>query len=165
MKNLRQTAIRVAQSALLSAAFVGVMLAPASATAGGSEAKLLVTATVLKRASLKVLAQPSSVVVTAADISRGYVDVPMPAEVAISSNTSQGYVLEFASQGDFMRQILVRGLATDVQLSPAGGTVIQNSTGAGVIRTTLSLGFRFFLSDSARQGTYAWPMRLSVLPA
>lgn len=164
MKYLRQTVIRVAQWALLGAAAIG-MLAPASAAASGPEAKLLVTATVLKRASLQVLNQPSSVVVTAADIARGYVDVPAPAQVAISSNTSQGYVLEFASQGDFMRQILVRGLGTDVQLSPAGGTVVQNSTGAGVIRTTLSLGFRFFLSDTARQGTYAWPMRLSVLPA
>ena len=165
MESLRQTVIRAARSAFLGAA-LGAMLAPAGAAAGdGSELKLVVTATVLKRASLKVLAQPSSVVVTAADIARGYVDVPMPAEVAISSNTSQGYVLEFASQGDFMRQILVRGLATDVQLSPAGGTVMQNTTGAGVVRTTLSLGFRFFLSDSARQGTYAWPMRLSVLPA
>jgi len=165
MQYLRQTVIRVAQSALLAAASIGLMLAPASAAAGGSEAKLLVTATVLKHASLKVLTQPSSVVVTAADIARGYVDVPAPAQVAISSNTSQGYVLEFASQGDFMRQILVKGLGTDVQLSPAGGTVVQHSTGAGVIRTTLSLGFRFFLSDTARQGTYAWPMRLSVLPA
>ena len=60
-----------------------------------------------------------------------------------------------------MRQILVKGLDTDVQLSPIGGAVIR----PGIAKTTLTLGFRFFLSDSAQQGTYVWPMRLAISPA
>lgn len=90
-----------------------------TALAGPGGTKLTVRATVPKRTSLKVLAQPGSVAVTAGDIARGYVDVLAPAQVAIKSNTSGGYLLEFASQGDFMRQILVTGLANDVQLSPS----------------------------------------------
>lgn len=164
MKNFRQIAIRMVQCTVLGAASMALLMAPASAIANGSEAKLSVTATILKRASLKVLDQPSAVVITAADIAKGYVDVPASAQVAIQSNSSDGYMLEFASQGDFLRQILVRGLANDVQLSPAGGAITQRPTGSGVTKATLALGFRFVLSESAQQGTYSWPMRLSVTP-
>lgn len=162
MRYAKTALIRTVQVAMCSALALSLLGMPATATAG--DVKLTVSATVLKHASLNVLAQPSSVVVTEADISRGYVDVPTPAQVAIKSNTAGGYLLEFASQGDFMRQILVRGLANDVQLSPAGGAVMRPSSGTGVTKTTLALGFRFVLAESARQGTYPWPIRLSVTP-
>jgi hypothetical protein len=152
--------IRVAQVAM-QALVVGLLCATFSARA---DTKVTVSATILKRASLQVLAQPSSVLVTAADIARGYVDVPAASQVAVRSNAPAGYLLEFASQGDFMRQILVRGLETDVQLSPAGGMVSQRAAGKGVTKATLALGYRFLLSESAQEGTYAWPMRLSVVP-
>lgn len=135
---------------------------PLAALAAGATAKINLSMTVLKHARLTVLAQPSAVVVTAADISRGYVDVSAPAQVAVRANSS-GYILEIGSHGDFMRQIVVRGLGTDVQLSPAGGLVPQNS-GGSVTNATLALGFRFILSEAARQGTYAWPVHLSVTP-
>src|SRR5665647_154909 len=154
----------IARQTLLGFLTVGLLAGPLAAAAGSNEAKLMVSATILKHASLQVLAQPASVVVTEADIARGYVDVPTGAQVAIRNNSLSGYMLEFASQGDFMRQILVRGLGNDVQLSPAGGAVTQHSTGRGVTKTTLDLGFRFVLAESAHQGTYAWPMRLSVTP-
>jgi hypothetical protein len=163
MQSLRRIAIHTVQCAVMGAAGMGFLMVPADALAG-SETKLTVTATVLKRASLKTLAQPSSVTITAADIARGYVDVPAAAQVAIQNNSLGGYLLEFAAQGDFMRQIMVKGLANDVQLSPAGGAVMQPSSGSGVTRTTLALGFRFMLSESTQQGTYPWPMRLSVTP-
>lgn len=118
----------------------------------------------MKRASLKVLAQPASVMVTTDDIARGYVEVPAPAQVAIQSNSLSGYLLEFATEADFMRHILVKGLDTDVRVGPLGGAVMQPSSGAGVTRVTLALRFRFELSESARQGTYPWPIRLSVTP-
>jgi hypothetical protein len=141
-----------------------LMVAPAPAIANEQAAKMTVSATVLKHASLKVLAQPASVVVTAADIARGYVDVPAPAQVAIRSNSARGYMLEFAAEAGFSRQIEVRGLNSPVQLGPAGGAVMQPHTGPGITRTTLELGFRFILADTARAGTYPWPMHLSVTP-
>lgn len=155
-----RTMIHVRRLALHALA-LGLLCAMLPAQA---DTRLTVSATILKRASLQVLAQPSSVLVTAADVARGYVDVPAAAQVAVRSNAPAGYLLEFASQGDFMREIVVRGLETDVQLSPAGGMVSQRGTGKGVTKTTLALGFRFLLSESAQEGTYAWPMRLSVVP-
>jgi len=164
MKNIRTTPAMAGQLAITGMLVLGLAAIPMAAAAGSGEMKLAVGATILKHASLKVLTQPASVVVTAADIARGYVDVPAPAQVAIQSNTLEGYALEFANQGDFMRQIMVRGLGNDLQLSPNGGTVTKRSNGAGMTRTVLELAFRFVLSESAQQGTYAWPMRLSVTP-
>ena len=163
MRYPKKIVSRAAQLAAGAALALGLLGAPLTAAASG-EAKLTVTATILKRATLKVLAQPAAVVVTAADIARGYVDVAAPAHVAIQSNSMGGYLLEFASHGTFMRQILVKGLANDVQLSPAGGAVMQAASNAGVSKTSLALGFRFLLADSTQQGTYPWPMRLSVSP-
>lgn len=140
-----------------------LMVAPAP-PALADQAKVTVSATVMKHASLKVLAQPAAVVITAEDVARGYVDVAAPAQVAIRSNSPRGYMLEFANEGDFMRGILVRGLSSDVQLSPAGGAVMQSGSATGVTRATLDIGFRFMLAENAVPGTYAWPMRLSVAP-
>jgi hypothetical protein len=84
--------------------------------------------------------------------------------VTVQSNTQDGYLLMFENQGDFLRHALVKGLDIDVQVSAAGGGVAQRSSGSGMRKNLLNLGFRFVLSDSARQGVYAWPMRLSVTP-
>ena len=137
---------------------------PLAATADSGAAKLLVSATVLKHASLQVLAQPASVEVTAVDLSRGYVDVFGPAQVAVQSNTTSGYVLMFETQGEFLRQTLVKGLGPEVQLGASGGGVTQRGTGRGMSKTVHDMEFRFLLSESARQGLYAWPVRLSVTP-
>lgn len=158
MKNFK-TMAQVRRFAVYGAMVAGALITSTAAIAGGS-AKIAISATVLGRASLQVLAQPAGVVVTPADIARGYVDIPVPAHVAIQTNSRTGYVLDFASQGDFVRQILVRGLANDVQLSPSGGTVVQTTSGA--TRATLALGFRFMLAETTQQGIYPWPVRLSV---
>lgn len=147
---------------VLTLALGALVMVGGVAQAQSVESKLAVTATVLKHASLKVLAQPSSVVITAADIARGYVDVPTPAQVSIQSNSREGYMLMFASEGDFLQQTLVRGLGNDVQLSAGGGGVARSADGRGMAKATLDLGFRFLLSGAARQGVYAWPVRLSV---
>ena len=144
---------------------LALLCAPLMALAGPSTSQLGVTATVVKRASLQVTQQPSSVVVTAADLARGYVDVAGPAEVTIRSNSLSGYVLSFSSQGDFFRQIVVKGLEQDMRLEAAGGMVTQGAGGESLRKTTsLELVFRFLLSESARQGVYAWPLHLSVAP-
>jgi hypothetical protein len=123
-----------------------------------------VSATVRKHVSLQVLAQPGAVQITQADIARGYVDVPAPVQVAVKSNTQDGYLLVFDSHGDFFHQARVRGLPSDVQVAASGGQVAQRPAGQGASRITLALSFRFELSESAREGVYAWPMQLSAMP-
>jgi len=144
----------------VAAALLGVPAAAVAET-GGQRTSVLVTATVLKHASLQILAQPAAVVITAADIERGQVDVPAPVHVAVRSN-SGGSMLEFVSDGNFMRRIVVSGAGRDVELSPSGGLVTTMHATGGI--SHLALTFRFILSEAAQAGTYPWPMRLSVLP-
>lgn len=130
----------------------------------GAELEMKVTATVRKHASLQVLAQPGTVTVTPSDIARGYVEVMAPLQVAVRSNTQEGYMLVFDNHGDFFRQARVRGLSSEVQMGPSGGHVAQRVSGSGMSTATLALAFRFELSQSAREGVYAWPVQLSVVP-
>lgn len=162
MQHVTKALFQATRMVVVGAAFLG--LAAGSSVAGATESKLVVTATVLKHASLQMVSQPGSVSVTTADIARGYVDVPATAQITVKSNTQDGYLLTFASQGDFFRHAMVKGLGSDVQLGPEGGGVAQKASGRGMTRTELDLGFRFVLSASAQQGVYAWPMRVSVTP-
>ena len=118
------------------------------AEAGGL--KIAIIATVQKHASLKVLTQPLSVVVPAANIVRAYVDVPAPASVQVRSNTQDGHLLMFEIQGEFMRQTVVKVLTNDVQIkiSAAGGGEAQNSAGGGMRQAQRDLGFLFLLENS-----------------
>ena len=164
LKDLCRPWIRVGRRIIFTGFSVGLLGIPLASTTLSDKARLAVSATILKRASLQVLAQPGPVQLTAADISRGYVEVPGALQVAVQNNSADGYMLTFESQGEFIRQTLVRGLGSDVQLDALGGTVLQSASGRGVQKVTLHLGFRFALADTARQGVYAWPMRLSVTP-
>ncbi|HEY3048915.1 MAG TPA: hypothetical protein VGJ72_15820 [Polaromonas sp.] len=150
---------RLARQTLVCALCFGFLT---TAAADPGVGKLAVSATVLKRTTMKVVAQPASVTVTAGDIARGYVEVPTPVQVAIQSNSPTGYVLEFGSRDNFMQQIRVTGLDSEVQLGSAGGVVTQAAPGRGMRNTTLSLGFRFMLSETARQGVYPWPVQLAA---
>ena len=150
--------------ALLGVAFLALLVLTGPAAADTSEASLTVSANVPKRASLKVSGQPSSVLITEADLARGYVDAPAPIQVAIQSNSPAGYMLVLAGQGDFVRQARMRGLESEVQVGANGGVIPQRSNGRGVLRATMELKFRFILAKSARQGEHPWPMQLSVVP-
>jgi hypothetical protein len=161
----RSPIFRLFTASLAAAAlFSGPVAGASAATADAGGGRLIVTAVVPKRASMMVLSQPGSVLVTDVDVARGYVEVPAAVRVAIQSNSRAGYMLVFSGQGDFVRTARISGLASDVQLGASGGLVPQPSAGRGVLRTTVELRFRFFLAANTRQGEYPWPMRLSVVP-
>ncbi len=159
-----KAAIRTVRRALAGAVLLGLSVVSFNAVADANATSLTLSATVRKHASLQVLAQPASVTITAADIARGYLDVPSPAQIAVKSNTAQGFMLLFTNQGDFVRQIRVKGLGSDVQLGAGGGVVTHAATGRGMNTTNLDLGYRFELTASAQQGVHAWPMQVSVQP-
>lgn len=152
------------RSTALAVALAALGLASMSPGVAADEVRVPVTATIAKRATLKVLAQPVTVVISAADIARGYVEVPGRAQLSIRSNSLSGYMLVFASEGDFVRRIRVSGLGNEVQIGAGGGIVPQSGSAQSVTQATLELGFRFELAANARQGTYAWPVRMSVVP-
>lgn len=142
---------------------LAALLAGSTALAAGSD-QLAVSATVARHASMQVLAQPAFLQLTPVDIGRGYVDLPGSSQVAIRSNSPEGYLVMLSSEADFVTSTVLRGLSTDVQWGAAGGAVAQRATGPGMSRQLLALSYRFMLSPTARPGTYAWPVRLAVSP-
>lgn len=151
-------------SGWMLAGFLALLALTGPAVAQGGKGKLEVSATIAKHASLKMLSRSPVIIVTQADLERGFVDAPAPAQLAVRSNSPAGYLLVFEGHSDFVRQTRVTGLGNDVQFGPAGGGVPQAAAGRGMGTRTLDLGFRFHLSETARAGTHAWPLQVSVVP-
>ena len=67
---------------------------PCVAAAGETRASFLVSATVLARASLESVSQPTTLSVSPEDVARGYLDVT--AAYRVSSNDPSGYMVRLA---------------------------------------------------------------------
>lgn len=156
------------QEKLVAAALVAALslLAPASAAMAAqppmhsTSAKVSISATVLARASLNVLRQPAELVVTEADIQRGFLDVDASSLVEIKNNSRAGVYMTFETQGLSFKETVVRGFGREVSLGPNGGIIAQQLTGKAVV----ALSYRFMLDESSQAGTYAWPLSISVSP-
>ena len=141
---------------LLTASGSGTVLA------GSTSATLSVSVTVLARTVLSVESQPSSLIVTEADVARGYVEAPGASVVQVRTNSPAGWLLEFQPLQGPYRALEVTGLGSTAQVSAAGGWLAQPYAGKTLV--TASLGYRFFLSGDARPGLYPWPVSLSAMP-
>ena len=134
-----------------------------SHAAGAAEGQMMVTARVLKYLRLQVVSQPPTVDITAADIARGWMEVPQRMQITVESNAPEGYALALANHSTAIRLVKVSGLGPELQLSTESTAFRQAST-RGMARDVLGLGFRFDLAPGAQPGPHAWPIQVSVLP-
>lgn len=127
-----------------------------------SEAAVVSVSTqVRSHVSLKVLRQPSELVVTNADISRGYIEVNSATLLEIKNNSASGYMIAFEGAGVPFKEVHVTGLGGELVISGTGWFV-QPYTGKSAVMFELS--YRFILSGDIRPGTYAWPLNVTVSP-
>jgi len=149
-----------------TALFVAVALAsfhPApvpEAVAGQYSAIIRVNAVVLARTQLKPLRQPAMLVVTQADVRRGYVEVSGASLFEIWNNNPAGCVLTFASSDFPFREAVVTVMGREIIVYPTGGMIVMPVRG----RQQITLDYRFVLTNEAQPGTYAWPLSVSVNP-
>jgi hypothetical protein len=149
--------------AVLAAA---IALAPASKAraeqtpAPEASAKMTVSAVVTARASLHILRQPLEVVVTEADVRRGFVDVDAASLIELKNNSPAGCLLTFETHGLPLKEAVVKGLGSEVAIGPGGGMITQRVKGT---QSTM-LSYRFVLAEEAQPGTYAWPLSVTVSP-
>lgn len=155
------------QNVLVTAALGTVMAlstpdkAVAGHTGGGSSnGTIQVTASVRAVALVKVLHQQPTLVITSENIAQGYVEVPAASRIEVKNNSQSGYLLSFESQGGPFRDVYVRGLGTELQISSGNGWMLMPHT-----RTPapLELSYRFVLSADAEPGNYPWPFQISAL--
>ena len=156
---------KLVSAALATALTLGSFTASAAGRTGSSRlAAPTVATTTAKQATLKVLAQPGQVTITAEDINRGYVDIPSRLLAEIKNSSLNGYMLVFENDGDFVHHIYIKGLGTDTRLDGKGGVITQPFATPMETEPTLAIGFRFMLADHARPGSYDWPVQVSVMP-
>jgi hypothetical protein len=147
---------------LAAAALAAMLLALAGlANAGPPSATLQVTAIVRHFFKLQVLSQPHSVPVTQRDIARGYVEVAMPVQLAVESNSREGYTIQFMRHGEAFQLAHVQGLGQELRVASEGAMNWQPAAR----RQTLEFRFRFNLAPQVAPGDYPWPIQVSMSPA
>jgi len=162
------------QQKLLTAALIAMLSLAAIAEIPGtgaiqtadasSSGRIQVSATVQARSTLKVLHQSPELIITNADILRGYVDVSSASRFEVKNNSLAGYLLVFEGLDGPLRpfkEAVVQGLGKEVHISAGGGMVPQPYS-RGIV--SLELSYHFVLSADARPGTYAWPVSISAQP-
>jgi hypothetical protein len=121
-----------------------------------------VSATVSAVARLQVQSAPSEILVSDADLRRGYIDVAQPTDLVIRSNSANGYALDLTTLTPMLSSLVVRGLSSEQSLSGEGGTIVQRWQAPHTV--ALSLRFRLVLVRGLAAGRYPWPMRIDVRP-
>jgi len=148
------------KAALIAALSLTTIPAAAVAEAGSFSTAVHVSAVVLARADLNIIKQPAELVLTDADVRRGYVEVDAASMLELKSNSRAGCLLSFSAHGLPFQETSINVMGSTVVLGPDGGLVTLAVMG----RTTVALSYRFVLSKGTQPGTYAWPFSLSVSP-
>ena len=144
---------------LLVLVAVGAMSVPAYA--GSNTAQMNVSVQVIARTILTIDMQPAAVTVTAADIARGYVDVPQAVAFRVRSNSREGYSLTF-------QPVAFPFSAAEVRWGAQAATVEGGDWMASMSHpyqqggSAGSLAVRLKLSAGAEPGTYAWPLQVAA---
>lgn len=149
-------------SGFVAAAALAVLAMASQATAATGSASFSVSAIVLPRALMAVDTEPASIEITAADVVRGYLDMPRSMRARVRTNNPGGWLLRFDVLEGPYRSLEVSGLGAPTQVSSAGGWVIRPYPQSHV--ENLELGYRFLLAPDARPGVYPWPVALSAQP-
>lgn len=119
--------------------------------------------------SLTVNNTVSAVTVTQANITAGYIDLPLATTVTTTTNSTNGYVLS----------VLLRSVTYGVlQVYPSGTVTVDGVTYnlmpgvytsvtipySGSPTLTKTLSYRFNLNPALVSGTYPWPITITASP-
>ena len=105
---------------------------------------------------------PAPLQISAADVARGYVDVPHALRLRVYSNSRAGFALDVAAQSPWFTAVAIEGLDTNVTLGAEGGTIVQRWRGAAT--RDVSLHLRFQLANGLMPGLYVWPLQFRARP-
>jgi len=148
------------QTALLPVLLAAIAIS-APLYAGSSSAQMNVSVQVIARTILTIDAQPSAVTVTAADVARGYVEVPQAVAFRVRSNSREGYTLTFQPVAFPFSTAEVRWDAQTAIVQ--GGDWLSSlahpyQPGGSVG----SLAVRLQLASGVEPGSYPWPLRVAA---
>jgi hypothetical protein len=123
------------------AAVVALAIPAGAAYSGGSQ--LVLSAVVAKSSRISVQGQPATIEVTAADVARGYVDLPAGPRLELWSNSRDGVLISLAAAEPFVF---------------SSSLVVPRGT------QRVELRHRLALAPAAQPGIYPWPLRVVATP-
>ncbi|HUP47410.1 MAG TPA: hypothetical protein VNA04_01325 [Thermoanaerobaculia bacterium] len=145
---------------LLLASLLAVVASAPLALAGERSESMTVSARVIARAVVSVESQPSEIVVTEADLARGYVDVEQPLELRVRTNSRRGYLFQVANSSEAFS-------ALELTFDQTRMTVVQESwvarpyvPGGELVRAQV----RVRLGPGAVAGRHPLPVEVSATP-
>jgi hypothetical protein len=154
------------QRRLLTAALIAILslCSPVNPLFEHSEASSLdertpVIETAAAYATLKVVYQNPELVITYADILRGYVEVESASRIEIRSNAF--FFLRFDGLHKPFKEVQIRGFGKDLLVNTKGSSLfLRDIRGFAAFELT----YVFILSKDAQPGTYVWPIEISAYP-
>lgn len=141
-------------------ATAGPMAWMPAAQAAQAGAKLAVSVSVVANARLHSHHQADQLIISAADVSRGYVESPAASRFSVTTNSPAGYWVVFHPQIDLFESVHINGLAHAGQVGAEGGALVHRS--AQPANGTHELSYRFVLKSGTEPGRFPWPLQLSV---
>ena len=150
-------ALRLQRRLMIAALFSAAL---GQTQAADVRALVPVSAAIVDTVDVRTLYQAQTLVITAHDVARGYVDVPAASRFHIRSKGASRF--EFTSVSNVFESVRVDGVGAGAKFSRAGGTLIQ--TARADAATNVSLDYRFELSTDASAGAHRWPVSLTVVP-
>ena len=112
--------------------------------------------------AMKVVFQRPELIVTDADIQRGYIDILAATKIEIQNNNLAGYLVIFEGFSSTFKQVIVKGFGKEVLIDSQGGWIAQPYNGRDPLLVELS--YRFIFSENAKPGKYVWPLNISASP-
>ena len=120
-----------------------------------------VSAFIRPTATLSVDVQPGSVLVTADDVRRRYVDLPAASRVRVRTNSSNGYMLVLEVESAEFDAVVLEESGERVEIRGSG---FVDRPFRGRSEVVSELGYRFLLNPATQPGVYAWPVAVSAQP-
>jgi hypothetical protein len=145
---------------IVAATITAALLLATPLAAESVNAPMTVSVQVIARAVLTMDSAPASVEVTAADISRGYVDVTAPIVVRVRTNSRRGYLLQVDNVSEAFSTAELT--MTNASMNVTHESWIQRPYVAG--GDLMSVQARLRLSPVATLGSHALPIAFSATP-
>ncbi|MGQ9569922.1 MAG: hypothetical protein ACUVUQ_03580 [Thermodesulfovibrionales bacterium] len=109
--------------------------------------------------TLNVIHQIPEVVISHADIMRGYVEIKSASQIEVRSNVF--FFLRFSGLEDPFEEVFVQGFGKEILINKSGNAFFLPEVRG---YATFELSYKFLLSKNAQPGTYVWPIKITAHP-
>ncbi|MEO8217652.1 MAG: hypothetical protein ABI718_11275 [Acidobacteriota bacterium] len=152
----RKSATQAVSHLFLSSFLVLALVWSTPTAQAGSAGQMRISVQVIGRAIVAIESGPSAIEISAADIKRGYAELPAPIVVRVRTNSQKGCVIEFAQTGAAFQGIEL--ISSGDGINDAGkGSLVRSYVPGG---ESVAVRARLMLTPGTQVGSY--PLHFEV---